>query len=220
MRQLQFLPIWGHYILLCLCTEIGSNPVTGPCTRLREDTLELPTLEKTSEGSSSVSRTLSCTFALSSVFTCFYPRHSSLACLGTAWTIAERLSLSPCQQLHPFFEVVSLHCGALCRVFVFSEDSSDTPACGSLLHPGGYRMASTLSSCFTLWVPFYNSFSPCSLLSAGYSGSLVRFLSTLSACALVFLVVVSKETSSCEVAARMHILPRLVGYFMFVQSSS
>ena len=32
--------------------------------------------------------------------------------------------------LNPFFEVVSLHCRALCRAFVFSKGSSDTPARG------------------------------------------------------------------------------------------
>ena len=32
--------------------------------------------------------------------------------------------------VHPFFEFVLQHCHALCHVFVSSEGSSDTPACG------------------------------------------------------------------------------------------
>ena len=84
----------------------------------------------------------------------------------------------------------------------------------------GPVMASALSSCLMLWVPSHNSFPPCSLLSAGYSRSPVRFLSIISVCALVFLVVASKDTSSCEVAARMPSPPRLVGKNILVQSSS
>ena len=42
----------------------------------------------------------------------------------------------------------------------------------------------------------------------------------LSACTLVFLVVVKKDTSNNEVAARMPNPPRLVGNFFLVQSSA
>ena len=87
-------------------------------------------------------------------------------------------------------------------------------------HLNGPVIVSLLSSCPTLCAP-----SHISCFSAPDSQLVtlcfpVRLFSILSACALIFLTVISNEVSRCEVTALMHIPPRVVGSFILVQSSS
>ena len=72
------------------------------------------------------------------------------------------------------------------------------------VHLKGPLIASAPSSCSLLCVPSHTSIPPCSLPSAGYSG----------------FFVMSKDISSCEVAARMPKPPKFVRNCTLVKSSS
>ena len=87
-------------------------------------------------------------------------------------------------------------------------------------HLKGPVIVSLLSSCSTFCVPSHISYLsvPDSQLLSLYVP--VRLFSILSACVLIFLIVISNEVSSCEVTALMPIPPRLIGSFILVQSSS
>ena len=117
LRAFQFLPFCGQkHSPLSRCKKVGPNPVTGNCKRLQVRRIT----RNTSEGTSSVSVMLSCTFVFlqsflfSSVFLSIFIVQVFPFCLSANIFIVSFFSFNPVM-FHVFFNpfVVFLHAYAL-----------------------------------------------------------------------------------------------------------